>query len=124
MSVVVINQDIEVPNVYEQDIDPDIIGDSDRTALGTLRSDVVTAKDEWVFEARYLTYSEYVDIKSHLQSVNYTATDFWYDEFGGDASTDSIQAKIEIIGDERVQFRRNGTFHSDGRNLTLEVIEK
>ena len=124
MSVVVINQTIEVPNVYEQDIETEIIGESERTALGTLRSDIITHKDEWVFEAYYLTYSEYVDIKSHLQSVNYTATDFWYDEFGGDASTDSIQAKIEIIGDERVQFRRDGTYHSDGRNITLEVREK
>ena len=124
MSVVVINQDIEVPNVYEQDIDTEIIGESERTALGTLRSDVITPKDEWVFEARYLTYSKYTEIKNHLIDVLYTSTDFWYDEFGGDASTDSIQAKIEIIGDERVQFRRNGTFHSDGRNITLEVREK
>ena len=124
MSVVVINENIEVPNVYEQDIDPDIIGDSDRTALGTLRTDVVTAKDEWVFEARYLTYDEYQEIKNYLITKLYTAVDFWYDEFGGTPANDSIQAKIEIIGDERVQFRRDGTFHDDGRNLTLEVIEK
>ena len=124
MSIVVINGNVEVPNVYEQDIDTEIIEDSDRTALGTLRSDSLTSKDEWIFEARYLTYNEYENIKSHLQSVNYTATDFWYDEFSGDASTNSIEAKIEIIGDERVQFKRDGTFHDDGRNITLEVIEK
>ena len=124
MSVVVINGNIEVPNVYEQDIDPDIIGDSDRTALGTLRTDVVTAKDEWIFEARYITKDEYDNIKNYLVTKLYTAVDFWYDEFGGTPANDSIQAKIEIIGDERVQFRRDGTFHSDGRNITLEVIEK
>ena len=124
MSIVVINQNIEVPNVYEQDIDTEIIGESERTALGTLRSDVVTAKDEWVFEARYLTYDEYTDIKNYLITKLYTAVDFWYDEFGGTPADDSIKAKIEIIGDERVQFRRDGTFHDDGRNITLEVIEK
>ena len=124
MSVVVINGNIEVPNVYEQDIDPDIIGDSDRTALGTLRSDVVTAKDEWIFEARYITKDEYDNIKNYLVTKLYTAVDFWYDEFGGTPEEDSIRAKIEIIGDERVQFRRDGTFYDDGRNLTLEVIEK
>ena len=124
MSVVVINQDIEVPNVYEQDIDTEIIGESERTALGTLRSDHITAKNEWVFEARYLTYSKYTEIKNHLIDVLYTSTDFWYDELGGTPANDSIQAKIEIIGDERVQFRRDGTFHDNGRNLTLEVIEK
>ena len=124
MSVIVINQDIEVPNVYEQDIDTEIIGESERTALGTLRSDVITAKDEWVFEARYLTYSEYTELKNYLIDKLYTAVDFWYDEFGGTPENDSIQAKVEIIGDERVQFRRNGTFHDNGRNLTLEVIEK
>ena len=124
MSVVVINGNIEVPNVYEQDIDTDIIGDSDRTALGTLRSDVVTAKDEWIFEARYLTKDEYDDIKNYLVTKLYTAVDFWYDEFGGTPANDSIKAKVEIIGDERVQFRRNGIFHDDGRNITLEVIEK
>ena len=124
MSVVVINGNIEVPKVYEQDIDPDIIGDSDRTALGTLRSDVVTAKDEWIFEARYLTKDEYDDIKNYLVTKLYTAVDFWYDEFGGTPANDSIKAKIEIIGDERVQFKRDGVFHSKGRNLTLEVIEK
>ena len=124
MSVVVINGNIEVPNVYEQDIDPNIIGDSERTALGTLRTDVVTAKDEWVFEARYLTKDEYDDIKNYFVTKLYTAVDFWYDEFGGTPDNDSIKAKIEIIGDERVQFRRNGTFHDDGRNITLEVIEK
>ena len=124
MSVVVINENIEVPNVYEQDIDPDIIGDSDRTALGTLRTDVVTAKDEWIFEARYLTKDEYDDIKNYLVTKLYTAVDFWYDEFGGTPANDSIKAQVEIIGDERAQFRCNGTFHDDGRNLTLEVIEK
>ena len=124
MSVIVINETIEVPNVYEQDIDTEIIGESERTALGTLRSDVITAKDEWVFEARYLTYDEYTDIKNYLITKLYTAVDFWYDEFGGTPDNDSIQAKIEIIGDERVQFRRGGTFHDDGRNITLEVREK
>ena len=124
MSVVVINHTIEVPNVYEQDIDTEIIGESERTALGTLRTDVVTAKDEWIFEARYLTKDEYDDIKNYLVTKLYTAVDFWYDEFGGTPANDSIRAKIEIIGDERVQFRRNGTFHDNGRNLTLEVIEK
>ena len=124
MSVVVINGNIEVPNVYEQDIDTEIIGESERTALGILRSDVITAKDDWIFEARYLTYDEYAAIKNYLVTKLYTAVDFWYDEFGGTPEEDSIRAKIEIIGDERVQFRRDGTFHSDGRNLTLEVIEK
>jgi len=124
MSVVVINQNIEVPNVYEQEIDTEIIGESERTALGTLRSDVITAKDEWIFEARYLTYDEYAEIKNHLISKLYTATDFWYDEVGGTPADDSIKAKIEIIGDERVQFRRDDTFHSDGRNITLEVREE
>ena len=124
MSIVVINKTIEVPNIFEQDGNLDIVGDSARTALGTLRTDVVTVKDEWVFEARYLTKDEYDNIKNYLVTKLYTAVDFWYDEFGGTPANDSIQAKIEIIGDERVQFRRNGTFYDDGRNLTLEVIEK
>jgi len=123
MAVAVINETIDVPNVYQQDISRIIIGDNTRTALGKLRIDQITYKREWTISARHLTYNEYFDVINHLNNINYTATDFWLDEFGGTPGNNSTQAKIELIDDERVQFSRNGTWHSDGRNITLEVLE-
>jgi len=118
------NGNVAVPNVSVQNIEHEVIGDFARTALGKERGDTITSKRIWLIEADYLTYSEYASIYNYLASINFgTSATFWLDEFGGTASTDSIGCRVNINGDERVQFWRNGTFYDDGRNLTLEVIE-
>ena len=119
------NGNIPVPNIEVQNIEHEVIGDFARTALGTERSDMITSKRIWTIEANYLTYSQYADIYNYLSGINFsTSATFWIDEFGGSASTDSINCRVNIVDDERVQFRRDGTFHDNGRNISLEIIER
>lgn len=123
MAVAIINETIEIPNVQVQTLEHEVIGETAYTALGKLRADRITAKLSWELEAVYLTNDEYLDIYNHLDSINFGVTDFWLDEFAGDATTDSIDAVITITGDERVEFFRDGIFHCDGRNLNLFIRE-
>jgi len=119
------NGNIPVPNIEVQNIEHEVIGDFTRTALGKERGDVITSKRIWTIEANYLTYSQYADIYNYLSGINFgTSATFWIDELGGSASTSSINCRVNIIDDERVQFRRDGTFHDNGRNISLEIIER
>ncbi len=121
--IVVINKTISVPNVSNVLIDHETIGEGNRTALGAYRTDKVDRKRLWRITARLLTKTEYDAINDHLQNNLGGQTYFWIDDFGGDATNDSIEAVVEMTRDERIQFRSGGTFYNDGRNIQLEVIE-
>lgn len=124
MAVAYINQTIELPNVTAQQITHEIVGDAGRTAGGKYRRDVVAAKRVWSLECRYLTNAEYDSIVDYLRdTILFGSCDFWLDEFGGAAATDSITAYVEVEGDERVQFM-GASWESQGRNLTLRIIEQ
>ena len=120
----VIGTSVIIPNVKTLSKDYEVIGDPQRTALGKLRIDTIAYKYTWQLECVYLIPTEYDDVISHLESVNYGITDFWLDEFDGNAIDDSIQALINVASDERVQFSRGGSFYNDGHTIELEVREQ
>ncbi|MDI6872105.1 MAG: hypothetical protein QME79_12330 [Bacillota bacterium] len=114
---------IELPNVQTQRTARQVIGDEGRTAGGKLRRDVVATKRVWTLVCPYLTNAEYDAIVGHLEAT-FGVTTFWLDEFGGTAAANSIAAVVDVEEDERVQFARDGTWHSDGHSLVLTVQEQ
>ena len=125
MAIAYINKTIPIPNIREQNTDRVHLEDSDYTVLGSYRVDKVATKKNRRFVAEYLTKTEYDSIDNYLDSILSGFTYFWLDEFGGNETDDSIEAVVRITDDVRVQFKdSSGTFHNDGRNIELEVIER
>jgi len=113
----------EIPKVYEQDEDFDLIADRSRTAGGLLRQDVIAIKKSWTFKTRPLTYSEAYDFVNFLIGEMFAVGDFWTDEFGLESST--IEAYVSPnIKITRVAFARDGHWYADGRELTVTVEER
>ena len=123
MALAYINKTIELPNVKTQNIEYIDLSDGSYTAGGNYRKDSLDVKRVWEFEAINLTSSQHSAIITHLLNNNFGMTYFWLDEFGGSASSDSIDAFIYISKDERIQFGKNGNWHDDGKNMSFEVIE-
>ena len=123
MALAYINKTIPVPNPKTQDINYVALVDNEYTAGHQLRQDGLGIKRVWEFQCDHLTPSEYDAIESHLMSTNFGRTYFWYDEFGGNATNDSIEAFISIVRDEREAFGKDGTWYTNGKNITLEIIE-
>lgn len=119
-----INKTIPVPRIVAIDEIDNVLGGEARTAGGRLRVDVIATKRRWQIECRKLTYLEFAAIRDYLRDIMYTTTYFWLDEFGGTPETHSIPARIRILEASRVQFGREGTWHHNGRDLTLEVEEQ
>jgi len=115
-----INETIPVPNASLIDVTYESIGDGDYTALGTYRRDSITVKRIWMLEATHLTKTEYDAIVSHLLTTKFGTTEFWLDEFGGSASSGSIDAFVSITSDERTPFQQS----TQGHSIELEVREK
>lgn len=125
MAVAYINKSIALPSVTAQRISREMVGERSSTALGKLRQDVVKVRRVWRIECRFLTQTQYSTIVNHLQTNLFAATDFWLDEFGGTASSNSIAAYVDIEEDERVQFSApGGAWEHQGRHLTLVVRER
>jgi len=116
-----INQTIPVPNVTAVDESPEAIGEGSRTVMGTYRYDALAYKNKYDIKCKYLLPAEYNLIKNHLESILGGITDFWIDSFGGDSTTDSVSARVEIKSAERVQFGKDGIWYNNGVNLELEV---
>jgi hypothetical protein len=123
LALAYINKTIELPNVKTQNIEYIDLSDGAYTAGGNYHKDNLAIKRVWELEAIHLTSSQYEAIENHLFGNNFGETFFWLDEFGGNATNDSIDVIIEITKDEREPFGRAGTWHDDGRNITLEIIE-
>lgn len=120
--VAYLNQSIAIPRITEVSKKPEYIGHGQRTILGTYRYDSIAIKESYKIKAEYLTPSEFEDIENHLISNNGAITEFWLDEFGGDSTTDSVDAHVILTDVERVQFGRNGVWYNNGKNLEFEVI--
>lgn len=116
-----IGETIPIPHADMLEPKHENIGSGGYTAGVAYRYDAVGRNKSYTIGARNLSYSEYEDIDDHLQDT-LGSTTFWLDEFGGESSTDSVDAQISITRDERVQFFRNGSFEPKGRTIELEVI--
>jgi hypothetical protein len=110
-----------IPYVYAIVIDREMVGDEARTAGGKLRRDIVAVKRTWRLQTRPMKKNEADTILGVLQAVSYGVVDFWLDDFG--AEENSIPAYVDVESEERVQFGRDGVWHSDGRRLTLKISE-
>ena len=126
MGICYINLTIEIPNVNAQTMTPEIAGDAARTAGNILRFDASSnaVKRSWVLKANYLTATQFSAIYNYLKSINFGFTYFWIDELGGAAATDSIMAKVTLTSSERVQFQAPTVWESQGKNISLTVIEQ
>jgi len=125
MAIVYIGKTVAVNNVSKVSDPDEILGDFERTAGGTLRGDIVGSgyKRSWELEVIFNTKTEFDAVRNHLRSVFYLETDFWIDDLGGAAATHSISAFI-TLEPRRVQFGRDGAWHSSGRVYTMKVREK
>jgi hypothetical protein len=125
MAICYINQTIEI-SVNSLSMKPETSGDMARTAGNTLRFDVSSnaVKRTWNITSKNLTSAQFAAIYNYLASINFGITYFWLDDFGGAAATDSIQAKIDITGIERVQFGTATGWENNGKNITLNIIEQ
>lgn len=117
-----INYTIPIPRVSEVSNPPDYIGHGERTITGTFRYDAIDIKDHFTLTSKYLSPDEFHEIDDHIKSVKGGLTKFWIDEFGGDSTTDSVDAQIIISKNDRVSFGRNGVWYNEGHNIELEVI--
>lgn len=123
-TIMVINLTIEVPNITAQEIERIKLVDGDYTAGGLYREDLVgdkPLKKIWRIDLRRITKEEYDAVIGYLDSIYWTRTLFWLDEFGGSPDTHSIYAVFEPGRDIRVPFGRSGAWHSSGRNVSLIV---
>ena len=119
------NGAIELPNVKAEVIDREIIADEARTADGTARRDILALKRTWRLDLVYLTKAQYDAIMDYLDSIMWSETTFWCDEFTGSATTSSIPVLVSVAKDERVQFTRSdGVWEQQGRHLSLIVKER
>lgn len=119
------NGAIEIPNVKAESLDPELIADEARTADGTLRRDVLAVKRTWRLDCIFLTKAQYDAIMDYLDSIMWSGTTFWCDEFTGTAATSSIPVLVSVAKDERVQFTRSdGVWEQQGRHLSLIIKER
>ena len=112
---------IEIPYVYEIDVERVFVGDEGRTVGGKLRRDAVVVKRIWNLQTRPMTKDEAAPLIDHLDGIMYSAVDFWLDEFGDTSKT--VRAYVSIF-EERVAFGRGGKWYKDGKQLTITVEEK
>lgn len=110
--------------VYELEDSFEFIGDRERTAGGNMRQDVITTKRNWRLSTRRMTKDEAYNFINYLRSNFFKVGDFWLDEFGTEANTIKAYVIAESIQVRRVSFWKNGTFHDDGKEYSLTVVEQ
>lgn len=120
--VAYINETIPIPNVTTAEYPLEYIGHGQRTITGTYRYDAIAVKDSYTLTAEYLTPDQYDAIVNYIKSIKGGVCSFWLDSFGGDSTTDSVDAHIRITRVERVQFGRDGTWYNDGKEMEMDVI--
>ena len=110
----------EIPRVYDVQIERNLVGESARTAGGKLRQDVVAVKRSWTLSCRPVPKNKVDPLLNHLESTLYAEGAFWMQGLG------TVTARISPDGiDERVVAcaGEDGTWHIDGRELTITVEE-
>ena len=113
-----------IPFIFELDDRFDFIGDRDRTAGGLMRQDVITIKREWRISTRRMTRTEAYGLINYVLDNFGAAGDFWLDEFGAETNNVEAYIPIEDVRAARAMFRKSTTFHTDGKELTMRVIER
>lgn len=111
---------IELPKIYDVRVARALIGETARTAGGKLRQDAVGVKRTWILSCRPVPKSKVSPLLQHLQSTLYAEGAFWMQGLG------TVIARIKPDGiDERVVAcaGEDGTWHIDGRELTITVEE-
>lgn len=111
-----------VPYVFAVSVDRTLVGERERTAGGKLRQDAIAIKRAWSLQTRPLTYAEATVLTALIDGDLGGPFDFWIDDFGAEANT--IKAFVTIEDEERVAFAKGGTWHNNGRQLTLLVEEQ
>lgn len=112
---------IQIPYVYAIEVERMRVGDEGRTIGGKLRRDIVAIKRIWNIQTRPMTKDEAAPILDHLDSIMYSAVDFWLDEFGDMMRT--VRAYASVY-EERVSFGRGGKWYKDGKQLAITVEEQ
>lgn len=111
-----------VPYVFAVSVDRTLVGERERTAGGKLRQDAIAIKRAWSLQTRPLTFAEASALTNIIDGGLGGPFAFWIDDFG--AETNTVQAFVTIEDEERVAFAKGGTWHNNGRQLTLLVEEQ
>ena len=114
---------IEVPKVYEQNISREYAYERARTAGFKLRQDSFSGgnvdKKTWELDTRDITKEKAYQLIDYLQGINWGSVDFEIDEEEG-----IIEAYVEITGEPRTEFSKAGEWINNGRQLTLQIVER
>ncbi len=113
-----------IEGVFDQEDSFEFIGERSRTAGGNTRQDSISIKRNWTFRTRPLTYNEAYSFINYLVGEMFSVGDLWLDDFGFETSTLQAYIPPEDLNVKRVQFSKNGTWHSNGRELSLRIEEK
>lgn len=127
MDIAYLSNSIPIPKIAVQQIRRKLRADDYETCGGALRRTMLGMKPvrrSWELKCSKLTQAQYKAIMNHLDSIDWTATTFWLDEFGGDPTTDSIQVLISPGQDERISFGGPAGWEKSGRNLSLVITER
>ena len=114
----------DIPYVSAVRVRRTFIGERERTVLGTLRQDSLAIKKAWEITTDRMTRAEAETLLNYLDGQLYAVGDFWLHEFGAESNTIAAIVEAESVDEDIVQFRKNGTWHEDGRVLTLTVLER
>lgn len=83
---------IDVPLVYSQEMEYDLVSNEGRTATGEMLLDIDAVKRTWVLQTRPMLKADRDALIGYLESVFYGPVDFWLEEFG----MDTVKAFITI----------------------------
>jgi len=119
---------IEIPYVFEVDMDVEKNVDKERGAMGTLQQFFLAggAKRVWSFTTRPLPYSKAEGIEEHLYANGYEV-DFWYDLLQEEGEGDvTIPVVVELDDFSRAEYpdRDTGEWRDDYIEMAFTVEEK
>lgn len=102
---------------------PVVVADKGRTAGGVVRADIAYTYHEWKVNCKKLSYDEWKAIYDHLESILYSETLFWCEDFGGTPDTNSKCVEVEFSDPKLVAFGTSGGWQKSGRDITLTIRE-
>jgi hypothetical protein len=127
MDIAYLSNSIPIPKIAVQQIRRKLRADDYETCGGALRRTMLGMKPvrrSWELKCSKLTQAQYKAIMNHLDSIDWTATTFWLDEFGGTPESYSIQVLVSPGQDERISFGGSQGWEKSGRNLSLIITER
>lgn len=98
-----------------------LVGESARTAGGKLRQDAIAYKRRWTLLCRPVPKHRVDPLLYHLESTLYAEGAFWLYGMGepvlAKVNADELREQVVACAGE------DGTWHVDGRQLTITVEE-